>query len=751
MSFLSSFSESGQPPTPTRTPTSATFGSISFETPKQESSFYDPRVTWNTADPCATSPDFLKTPKQLSFATPTQSPIIKLDRKRPLSVQNIENEIASHVHHPSPNPNLSLPPVELSRQLSSSPNPSSSSSTKGSGSKQASTPLKIGLVQDTETSMRSASSMQTPPPTSTSASRRKAQRVQTVKPTKQSSANSRRMSTPTFAISKNVETMGSHIEESPLQLSSIQFSPEGFGFPTSGPATAPTYPQNKLFWDPDQNTDGMNIDFPTDDPFPFGDRADKGLDPFISSIEKQAGSQLPLSPSFDDFSTNNTQDIDLAMSAIQSSANQADLLPTGLMIQCTSKGVDPSLLFSSPGHSSVPSAAASLIINDTLQPYANQIRDAQIERELSLDRKAKRRRKVQDDSPAVKAALQVLRDENDICADIKRNATDNVTPQLRTGRSTASRVTFRTHEKSRRDSSTKKSRSLKRHQQSVQESRKRTAVTLTIDENGRAKTETKPVLDEKEEKPEENMDTCDVSEESDSSSSVESEEMTLSQPQSFAFPDPQSRKPKSARFATDSQAHSQKSSYASTFGTSNTTYSLSFSEKTARRRRASEMSGSNYRRSSQANHRLHRALSSTTISDDMDDSNYEYRNAEIQNENETVTTSDDDKGDAQSELKKIIRNRTQNETTNRSALRKSSQGQRQAYASFGEQLPANVYGKSVSYSQGGAGNTIDDISPTTLTDPDLATPSTSNGSHASDSTRCVCHMSEIEGELMILW
>lgn len=39
----------GEPQTPTKTPSSAALDS--FTTPKLESSFFDPRVTWDTADP----------------------------------------------------------------------------------------------------------------------------------------------------------------------------------------------------------------------------------------------------------------------------------------------------------------------------------------------------------------------------------------------------------------------------------------------------------------------------------------------------------------------------------------------------------------------------------------------------------------------------------------------------------------------------------------------------------------------------
>src|SRR4051794_24302927 len=54
-----------EPQTPTRTP--ASFGD-SFP-PKLESSFFDPRVTWDTSDPYASSPELHRTPQRFGLAS----------------------------------------------------------------------------------------------------------------------------------------------------------------------------------------------------------------------------------------------------------------------------------------------------------------------------------------------------------------------------------------------------------------------------------------------------------------------------------------------------------------------------------------------------------------------------------------------------------------------------------------------------------------------------------------------------------
>ena len=748
-----SFSEAGQPPTPTKTPTSPTFAYSSFETPRQESSFYDPRVTWNTADPYAPSPDFLKTPRLWSFTTPSQSPSAGASRKRPLSATNIEEEIATHVHHVNPDPNASLPPVEASHRLSSSPNlPTSiSSATKSDpdSSKQASTPLTSGLDQVTEPNMRSARSMQTPPPTGTSASRRKAHHSQTTKLAPNPAANSRRTSTPTTTKPKMPEVLSSQAEESPLQLSTLQFSPDGFGFSMPGAATAPAYPQHKLFWDPNNEVDGMNMDFPIDDAFTFGTATPKPSDPFPAALAKSTVSQLPPSASFNEFATKGST-ADSGLLPHHDSANQVDFIPSsGLMIQTAPKGVDPSLLFSSPSRPPAPTAASQVIQNDTLQPYANQVRDAQRDKEANEERKAKRRRKVQDDSPAVKAALQVLRDGNSICAEAEEPLADSDVDRSRGGPSETDHTGYQTLEGSKRISAAKEGHHVINHRGKTRQSRKRTAVTLTIDENGRAKTETKIIHDNDEPTSELTMEPDSGSGESEAMSSSESEEMVLSQPQSFAFPEQASQNSKLARFATGPNTHSQKSSYASTVASSYAAYSLPAPEVSGRAGMRLEPPSDN-RKSSQVNRRLHRALSSTTISDDMDvrDLNHQI---DVQSEDETDATSGDGKGNAQSELKKIVRLREQNRTVSASEARKLSLEQHQVYPSLNNQTPIKLHTKVVASGQGRIWNAVEDISPTTVLDGDKSTPGTGRESHVTDTTRCVCQNSEVEGELMILW
>lgn len=561
---------------------------------------------------------------------------------------------------------------------------------------------------------------------------------------KQSAASVRRMSTPTGV--KKTEPLASQVEESPFQLGGLQFSPDGFVFPTAGPATAPVYPQHKLFWDPDQNTDGMNIDFPTDDPFTFGLGAQKGLDHFVCTGE-QAVSQLP-SSSFNDFNLRGSSMTDVLMSVDLGTNHEPDILPaSGLMIKGSStkflgKGVNPSLLFSSPRALPTQTTTAPVHPNDALQPYAHQIRDAQLENEQNLNRKTKKRKKPQVDSPAVKAALQVLREGNDLISDDEMT-TDGVNGLIPHSRSRKNRVSFHSSDvpKKALRSSQSDARRL-----GLARPKKPPVVTLTIDADGRAKTEAKTVSDdESSSKALTDMDSA--SEESETSSSSGGTVMIISQPQSFSLPQPKHQNPKLARFATDSKTHSQKSSYASTLASSDTVKSVPIPEGPIPRKITSLAPGFDVEKRSRSKNAIARAPSSTTISEDMDSVMGNDEGLEVESGSETALTSDDERGDAQFELKRIVKNRAQDRAAMKTGIRK---GGYRSSATHENHMSFQGYSGSLPPGHGRSRNVYDNISPTTLTDPDLATPSTGKDSHNSD-TRCVCHVSEADGDLMILW
>ena len=707
-------------------------------------------MTWNTAEPWATTPDLLKTPKCLTYKTPTKSPTLSQKRSQQLSSQDLEAQIASHVHHLSPNPSLPLPPVEPARQLSSSPIPLSPSAKRVCHrTSEPSLRLDTSLDQGSSTSMRSAGSMQTPPPTSTSASRRKAQQAQVAKLVKESAANGTRLSSPNFSKPDTVDRTMSPIETSPNLFPGLQFSPEVFGdFSIAGPATAPVYPQHKLFWDPEQNNDGMNIEFSADDTFGFGIGIQKTLDPFVSSFDQTSATHA----SNHDFDTSTADVMGLQLSTTTTTAHEKSLLSTSGLTEkmpSFSDAVNPSLLFSSPGQVSkqpdLPQLQATR--NDNLQPYAHQIRDAQLEKEMESTRRPKRRRGPEADSPAVKAALKALRDGKSESSGSEQIIRDDIDAPV-DSRARKSRFSSGPPERRiyRHPSPMKqRSKSQTHRRGSAQQPRRKSALTLTIDANGRAKTERKFVDEDNGQASENQMDVDTTSQDPDStysSSSSDDEDtgMTISQHQSFNFPVQKPKKPRLGRFVTDPKAHSQKSSYASTFATNSTANSLPGHE-TSRKRVISEFAlPLDTRMQSNTNH-FDLTPSSATISDHLNG-----MDGGIDSDGEVARDSDDGGGDAQSELKKIMQKRSQNHSSKQ--IQRSGSGKRpapqyQAYPAFGTQIhpyPTGGYGRGQ--------NTYMNISPTTITDPDFVTPSTAR---TTDSTRCVCHVTDTDDELMILW
>ena len=603
------------------------------------------------------------------------------------------------------------------------------------------------LGQDTSVAMRSAGSIQTPPPTSTSASRRKAQQAQVAKLVKESAANGRRIPSPNFLKQDNIDVSTSQVETSPNLFPGLQLSPEVFGdFSIIDPATAPVYPQHKLFWDADQNTDDMNIDFPTDDAFEFRIGIQKTLDPFVSTFDQTAVSRA----SHQSFGTSTVDITGLPISITTTPAHETSFISTSGRtenISTLSNAVNPSLLFSSPGQTSKQPDLPQLQVskNENLQPYAHQIRDAQLEKETESARGPKRRRGPEVDSPAVKAALKALRDGKSESSGSEQIIRDDVDLPM-DNRPSKTRMPSgppdgRIH---RRSSPTNQRSKSRRHSQgNGRQPRRRSAVTFTIDATGRAKTETKFVDEDGNPTSDNRMDVDSTSEDSDSTSSDDDDNaagMTTSHTQSFNFPIQKPKQPRLGRFVTDPKTHSQKSSYASTFASGSSSKSLPASD-TSKQRVISEFALPLDTRIHSNTNQFDLTPSSATVSDHLNGND-----GEMGSDVEVARILDDVKGDAQSELKKIIQKRSQNKPAKhpqRSESRRRAGLQYKAYPTYGTQVhpyPTGGYG--------GGQNAYVNIPPATTTDLDFATPSTTR---TTDSTRCVCHVTDADDELMILW
>ena len=250
-----------QPPTPKQTPTSAVFPSPVFQTPKTRQGQFDDSGGW-TPRFAEDYSVFNSTPGNLrgsqgsfdDFGSITQyQPSSSSGQKRRLSVEGLAADIATHATQFSPNPNLSLPPVDPSRRLPSSPGlltPSLKSSDAGEESSPAERTSKKPRRSATTTEHPTQTA--TPPPSVHKGSRKLAPR-----PDVETMQGDQVFGQPDFGGATTQQpTMGNTFVTSPSEM---------FGFPSlSGPTSAPVFSDQRAFWDPESSMQGMDIDFSAD-------------------------------------------------------------------------------------------------------------------------------------------------------------------------------------------------------------------------------------------------------------------------------------------------------------------------------------------------------------------------------------------------------------------------------------------------------------------------------------------------------
>jgi hypothetical protein len=585
----------------------------------------------------------LKTPKQLSFGTPGPSHGV---------TQGNNADFLANAQHIISTPDFSALQVDRQASFGSTP--------KAENQPQTIAPAQPSLSLDTS-SFNSAGSIQTPPPTTTSASKRQGKKVQ-IHQSMEEAGSSRRKSVPILP-KPTPDTTKVPVEASPDNFAGLDFSPAEFGW---APATAPAYPQQKLFWDGGPG-DGMNLDLP-ELGNAFGHPRQSGLEAFVSNHPSVSNSQQTVTNDFIDFPDDTTPVASFQNNYAHDSEN--DPLQS---ISRSIGGVDPSLLFSSPGK--LAEAFNTSVVNgfpkqESLQPYAYQLQEARREKAYSGVVKPKRRRKPSVDSPAVVAALESLRGDPDRRPGIRRSMTDTSLPRL--GHESGSSRTSSAHGRSsplKRISKTKRAKH-------------RTSIALTIDENGRARAEARIV-----EGQEHGMDVDTESESSCTASSIDAtdEDEMVSSFTAHAGP-------KLGRFGKPS-SHSQKSSYTSFYSSS------SYQD--------SQPSLPEINRASNVGGRISGFQTIKSRKEGLPILE------DPESEAETVLDSDEGGDSAQSHLRKTMRGRQGNVV----------QPKNHMYSPLG-----------ISTATFGGGN-FSSVSPTTISDPELPTPG-SNSSHSEIRCTC---------------
>ncbi|EED22332.1 PHD finger domain protein [Talaromyces stipitatus ATCC 10500] len=710
-----SFSYSnGEPQTPTRTPTSAAFAESSFQTPKFESSFYDPRVTWDTADPYASSPELLKTPQRFVFGTPSNG--LQQHRQQDLD--------ASFGQHPSPNATLKGPANTdtVKRRPSTKPTAASVFGEEGPG---------------TINSVRSAATIQTPPPTRTS-------NRKTLHSDEQGYfGSSRKLSEVTQT---QLETPSRIIASSPHLFANFQNSPDFFQFSNIDATSSPFFPQQKLFLDQDVGNVPLQV---SNDPF-ADTRPSFMTTSAVSQVQALEVPPLPtIQGSLDlpDFGT------DMSFGMGSTAPADAALFPTPFSASPRvpiTKTEDPSLFLSSPARRFGPPQPMPQPMSASRptkrQPYHHQTEEAKREQ---LRRTTSR------------SARQPLAGafSDDEVNDEDEGFTPRAAPTLRPGlarskTTTAISATQQSRQQSQQSSSSLASTSgikktpskgrsspvkamrpsLPRASSACVPTRSQSLI-LKIDKDGRAKTElqdapgkvvssgftglTDPISE---------MDIDGSITESETDSAEFSDSSAFhSTHHSFAFPASTLTKPKVSRTGSISRPNS-KSSFASTIS-------------------SSSASG---RRSPWAESRPIRPQSAIVSSDWI---NTPQRFATITNASFTRQSSstdstlpdpDEDTGDAQHALRQVLKGRGRN-TIGR-APGSNVMKARMSGSQTMHNLRSSPPGIHSVFDLGSGDPTT---SPTTLTDPDLATPGSDRHSNPSSGTRCVCKSLDNGGHLMI--
>jgi hypothetical protein len=467
------------------TPTNASFGQQVFQTPKTngyQSHFQDAFIT----------PNAYTTPQQFHYPamTPIQRPQSSSETLRSNFYANVQAAGSQSAGPSMPPPGPMFSPTNTH---------------------EASMQLAMNTSFD-------SSQMQTPPPTRDTSTRKQQQGQQIAFGTPSTIA-SRRFVTPQ-------QTVPSHghapfPQQSPVQFPQIQFTPDMYQFANFGPASAPVVSQSRILWDqhnsPMQPVPSSTLEDPFAPPsFDMGWPA--------NNIPQQSAQAVSFdTPAMDSFplQTPNPQ--------VTSAAGVPQPAPAPMLVDIAPAGVDPSLLYSSPIRPVVRSTSRT---KKSRQPPVEKERDTAEPSSHSHSRT--------DTKTSISTtASSTLH---------RSNTTGTARPKSMHLPSTAAESFARSSSISgiaRTASPVKRFGRPPLGSISEGRPRQRTSVILTIDENGRARTETTRI----DESPTRLMrDRYPALFDSDSSDAEsEASELTPSRPSSFVFEKRDERRAKAAR------------------------------------------------------------------------------------------------------------------------------------------------------------------------------------------------------------
>lgn len=701
-SILFSFSyPNGEPQTPTRTPTTTAFGDTAFQTPKLESSFFDPRVTWDTSDPYASSPEFLRTPQKFGLSTPS-NPLRLPDNVSGRTggvdaLQGSEQE------------------TDTAKRIRS---------TKPNGGSGEDGPRTVD-------SAKSAASMQTPPPSS--ASRRKITGLDNV-------IDSNIKQSPHGG---HLETPSRLLGASPRFFAGLQSSPDPFDLAAVDPSASPFFPQQRLFWDNDIEQQGGSLGLSGHSTNPFDSSAPTSTPQNYNRTLQDA--RIPQLPSID--ANLDLPEVHGPTYSFSAAPSDAALFPAPFSTSPRlpiAKADDPALFLSSPARrfgGPQLSPDKRLFSKPVRQPYHHQTEEYKRE-ELWRAQSINHPLPGFDDEEDDEDDFTPRRARPGLTRSVTHTAITAPPQRSTSGQSTSGMMTstcgIRKSPSKGRSSPIKPFRQQLTRANSVASGfpTRSQSVILRIGKDGRAKAEmqtvteastglTDPVSGTELDPfaPEHEYDSADLSE----------YPIVPNRNSSFAFSDVGG--PTVAHSDSGSRPHS-KGSYTSTAASSQSgrVSPWASSSRGPARRPVYQTAADEWNRTTPKRQ-------SMLINSDL-------TYPSVGSPSGLLPENEDDSGDAQHALRKVLEGRgrlprsqtIERPRSNRSSL--SFAHLRSSPPRFDAELDPN--------------SRPPNTSPTTMTDPDLATPTTERFSNPgprnpSNCTRCVCQSMDNGGHLMIQW
>ncbi|PWY89938.1 hypothetical protein BO70DRAFT_377162 [Aspergillus heteromorphus CBS 117.55] len=694
-SFTFSFSyPNGEPQTPTRTPPTTTiFGDSAFQTPKLESSFFDPRVTWDTSDPYASSPEFLRTPQKFGLGTPVINPL-RLPDTAPDHLADTEGPLRGIK-------------AEQDTDTAKRRRPSRPNCIVGEDGPR------------TVDSAKSAATIQTPPPSS--ASRKKVTGLE-------DAAGTGRRPSGSSLVGGHLETPSRLMGASPRLFGDLQSSPDPFQLASINPSGSPFFPQQRLFWDQDFDHHAGNMGLSATTGVNLFDS--HTLDTYHLNQNHIQDSHIPQLPPIEgnmDIPEFNGSTYNISSGV---TTTDAALFPAPFSTsprRPITKTEDPAMFLSSPARrfgGPQPSPDKRLFSRPTRQPYHHQTEESKRE-EL---------RRAQ----SVTQHIPVYEDEEDDYTprQTRPSLTRSLTHSAVTGNAYRSGSGGMASSNGIRKSPSKgRSSPIKPFRQQLSRANsvastlptRSQSVVLKIGKDGRAKTEMQPVPESTGlTDPVTGMDLDGSATESEYDSVDFSEYPTIpSRNPSYAFSDASGAT--IARSESGSRPHS-KGSYTSTAASSSGRASpWGGNGRGPSRRPQYKPTLDDWKRTPKRQ--------STVLHSDL---SYVSAGSLV----EPFAEPENDSGDAQHALRKVLQERgriprphTVSYGSRASRGARSLAHLRSSPPRFGAELDL-------------ASRTTN-TSPTTMTDPDLATPITDRFSNPSNGTRCICNSMDNGGHLMI--